>query len=292
MIKNRKAAKYRSLLYIPSNKKKFINKAQDRGADALILDLEDSIPLAEKDNARACCVKAIETLKDGPSDIIVRVNGNFRVMIHDLEAVVQVGLQAVMIPKCDYPEKCVIVAEILDQLEAEAKIEKGEIGIIPLVESPEGFFAAEKIAKASDRNRAIILGGEDFSTCCNIEPTPETLLMVRQQIVFAARAASISPLGLLDTIANYSDTKYLTSIAERAKQFGFDGSTCVHPAVVPVLNKAFSPSSQEVEHARRVVAAIKQAEKEGNGVATLNNKMIDAPIKTRALKILARISEQ
>lgn len=288
MSKPGKAAKYRSLLYIPSNKQKFIDKAQARGADALILDLEDSILQSEKDSARISCATAIGTLKDGPSDIVVRVNGDFRTLIRDLEAVVQPGLQAVMIPKCDYPKKCVIVDELLSQLEAEANMAVGCIGIIPLLESPEGFFNAEQIAKASDRNIAILLGGEDFATSCDIEPTPETLLMARQQIVFAARAASISPLGLLDTATNYSDIDYMISIAKRASQFGFAGSTCVHPAVVPVLNQAFAPSCADIEHARQVITALQSVEEKGGGVATLNGKMIDAPIKARALKVLAR----
>ena len=288
MTRSRKVAKYRSLLYIPSNKQKYIDKAQTRGADALILDLEDSIHPLEKDNARISCVAAIGVLKDGPSDIVVRVNGDFRILIHDLEAVVQPGLQAVMVPKCDYQEKCVIVDELLTQLEAEANMEEGSIGIIPILESPGGFFKAELIAKASYRNIAMILGGEDFATSCDIDPNPETLLMARQQIVFAARAASISPLGLLDTATNYSDIEYMISIAERARQFGFDGSTCVHPAVIPVLNQAFTPSSKEIEHAKKVIAAMESVERDGGGVAVLDGKMIDAPIKARALKVLAR----
>lgn len=292
MIGLNKPANYRSLLYTPSNQQKFIDKAQTREADAIILDLEDSIIQSEKDSARISCAAAIPSIKDGPSDIIVRVNGDFRNMIRDLEATVQLGLKAVMIPKCDYPQKCIIVSGLLDQLEAESNMEEGSVGIIPLIESPEGFFKAESIAKATDRNIAMILGGEDFATSCDIEPTPETLLMARQQVVFAARAASISPLGLLDTVADYTDAEYIFSIARRAKQFGFDGATCVHPAVVPILNKAFTPSAEEVKSAQQVISAIEAVEAKGGGVATLKGKMIDAPIKARALKVLARSWEQ
>ena len=291
MTRQRKAAKYRSMLYIPANKQKFIDKAQTRGADALILDLEDSIHPSEKDNARISCAAAIPALREGPGDLVVRVNGDIRTMVHDLEAVVQPGVKAVMIPKCDYAGKCVVVDELLTQLEAEAQMEEGSIGIIPLLESPGAFFNAEQIAKASDRNIAMILGGEDYATVCDIEPGPETLLMARQQIVFAARAAAITPLGLLDTVANYSDSEYMTSIAKKAKRFGFGGATCVHPAVVPILNQAFSPSGEEIEHAKQVVAAIERVERDGGGVAVLNGKMIDAPIKARALKVLARAGE-
>ncbi len=288
MIRSDKAAHYRSMLYIPSNKQKFIEKAQTRGADALILDLEDSILPSEKDTARTSCTAAIGMLKDGPSDIIVRVNGDIRTLVHDLEAVVQPGLQAVMIPKCDYPGRCDVVDELLTQLELETHMEMGSIGIIPLLESPQALFNAEKIAQASHRNIGIILGSEDFATVCDIAPDPETLLVARQLIVFAARAASISPFGLMDTVAHYSDTEYILSIAEKAKRFGFTGATCVHPAAVPILNQAFTPSSEELEHAKQVIAAIEQAEKVGDGVAILNGKIIDAPIKARALKVLAR----
>lgn len=279
---------WRSLLYVPANNARFVAKAQQRGADGIILDLEDSVPDTDKANARNLCAETVAEMVDGPSDVLVRINASLRKAIPDLEKIVQPGLTAILLPKADRPDKVALLAETLDELEAERGLVPGGIKFIPMIESPAGFFAASEVATASSRAVGLLLGSEDFATEAGMEPDPETLLLPRQQLVFAARKAGLVPYGLLESAADYANLDKTRDIARRAARFGFEGSTCVHPALVPVLNQAFSPGSEQIAHARAVIATLEAAAAQGRGAAVLNGRMIDAPMRKRAERLLTR----
>jgi citrate lyase subunit beta / citryl-CoA lyase len=132
------------------------------------------------------------------------------------------------------------------------------------------------------------LASEDFALDCGIEPSFETLLMPKQQLVFAARAAGVLPLGLVDSMTGFDDTAKFGEIVRRSRRFGFTGASCIHPAQVPVLNALFAPSAEEVDQAQRIVAALEAAQGEGRGAAALDGRMIDAPIAERAQRVLQR----
>ena len=282
------AASWRSLLYVPGNNARFLAKAQERGADALILDLEDSVPDSCKNDARAMVAARIPELRQGPSDLLVRINAGLRHAVADLEVVVQPGLQAVFVPKCNAPEKLVLLAELIGELEVEGDMPGGSVGLVAMIETPRGLEAVMEIAKAHERLCALVLGSEDFATACGMQPLPEALLHARQKLVFAARAASIVPLGLLDSVANYSDTSLAASV-QRSKQFGFSGATAVHPGAVATLNAEFCPSADELSWARRVVTAMEEALRSGRGAASLHGRMIDKPVYRRAQAILDQV---
>lgn len=276
---------WRSLLYVPANVARFLDKAQSRGADALILDLEDSVPEDRKAEARALLCTKWAGLCDGPSDLIVRINADMRNAVHDLEAVVQPGLSAIYLPKVSGPESINYVSQALSQLEEEQKIEVGTVKIIAMIETPSALEAAFSIATAHPRVTGLTLGSEDLATVCRMLPTPENLFGARQRIVFAARAACITPFGLLDSVANLSQDG-LSDLVHRSRDFGFSGATAVHPDAVSILNEAFEQSDANRAWAVAVIAALDDAEKNGIGAARYQGRMIDRPMLLRAKKIM------
>ncbi|MCR4265389.1 CoA ester lyase [Nitratireductor sp. ZSWI3] len=278
---------WRSLLYVPGNNERFIARAQSRGAGAIVLDLEDSVPDDRKAEARDMTAAAIGDLREGPSRLMVRINGGLRLAVPDLEAVVQPGLAALFVPKCEAGEKLRLISDLVSELEAERGMPVGAVGLVAMIESPRGLHSADRIACADRRVRALILGSEDFATAAGMMPTPEALLLPRQQIVFAARAAGIVPLGLLDSVANYRDAEHVAAVAQRARAFGFRGATCVHPNMVPILNAAFRPSAAETDWARGVLHAMDAAHAAGRGAAVFEGRMVDKPMLDRAREILA-----
>lgn len=277
---------WRSLLYVPGNNEKFLSRALDRGADALVLDLEDSVPEEQKSNARTTVAKWIGRQSAVHAAICVRINSPLRHAVADLEAVVLPGLQAIMIAKCETAEKVALIGELVGELEDERGLIPGSVALIALIETPGGLACATQIAQASPRVCALVLGSEDFANACGMLPTRETLALAKQQLVFAARRAGIAPLGLMDSVADYSSGD-LEQLVKRSKNFGFSGSTCVHPKLVDHLNSGFRPTAQELDNAHRVVQAMEAAAKQGAGAASLDGKMIDAPLLERAQRIIA-----
>ncbi|SFD92351.1 HpcH/HpaI aldolase/citrate lyase family protein [Roseivivax sediminis] len=277
-----KAATWRSLLYVPGNNERFIAKAQSRGADAIILDLEDSVPSDRKEDAVKLVSEWLPSLAAGPSDICIRVNGDLLQLARDLRLLGRQGVSAILLPKCDDAGKVRLVAEALDLLDP-----AGHVGIVPLLESPEGLNNAHAIAAACDRVCALLLGSEDFAAICGITPSEATLLGAKQQIVYAARAAGIAPLGLLDSIAAYAGHD-IGALAARSSAFGFSGATAVHPDAIAPLNRGFAPSDEDIEWAKSVVIAMEDAAHRGLGAVSLGGKMIDKPIADRARSTLAR----
>lgn len=276
------SASWRSLLYVPGNNDKFLSKAQTRGADALILDLEDSVPSDCKQSAREMVAEKLSYLVKGPAQVCIRVNGDLCNMADDLRAVVRVGVTAIFVPKCEDAGKVRVVAEALDMLDP-----MNNVGIVPLIESPGALIHAYDIARADKRVVALLLGSEDFATSCQLTPSEQTLLGAKQQVVYAARAAGVSPLGLLDSIASYSSAD-IEDLAVRSAAFGFSGATSVHPGNIQALNRGFSPSQSDIEWAERVMDVLDSAERKSLGAVTLDGRMIDKPVYERAQSVLAR----
>ncbi|KPB00804.1 HpcH/HpaI aldolase/citrate lyase family protein [Ahrensia marina] len=280
---------WRSLLYVPANVPRFLDKAQNRDADAIILDLEDSVPDSLKDEARRTLSTYWPQLKAGPSDLIVRINADLRRAIRDMEMAVQPGLSALYLPKVTSPEMVRQYAAIVEELEVERQMSVGSVRLIALIETPAALEAAFEIASADERLAGLSLGSEDFATACGMLPKPENLHYARQRIVFAARAAGIAPLGLLDSVANM-DKNGREALITRSREFGFEGATAIHPDLVPFLNDGFMPSRAEKGWARGVVQALEEAEANGTGAALYKGNMVDRPMLLRAKAILERYS--
>ncbi|KWV46213.1 host specificity protein [Bradyrhizobium macuxiense] len=289
MTMMRKFPVWRSALFVPANVERFVAKAVDRGADALIIDLEDSVPLAQKDAARALVPEIVKRFRDtGNSDVMVRINQPLELAVRDIESAVIPGVDAIKITKVEGPEHLRLLDEMVTRLEQSRGLPVGKIWFVGLIEAPGPLAKAHDIARSTPRLAGISLGAEDYATAIGAKPTEETLLMPKQQIVQAARAAGIMPLGTIGSVADFADVDGYTRIVRRSADFGFVGSACIHPSLVPILNAGFSPSVQEVAYAERIVALDRQAAAEGRASFALDGKMIDIPIVQRAEALLER----
>lgn len=288
MNKNTQQRVWRSLLYMPADNSKFLEKAQGRGADAIILDLEDSVAPQNKGNARKLCSKAITELASGPADMLVRINAPLRHAIRDLEAVIKPGLNALFIPKVESAGVLRAIDDVVTTLELENQLIVGSIGLVPMIETPNALFSAKHIAEATKRNIGLILGSEDFAFAANLKPNSETLTPPKLQVALAAKAAGLMPIGVLDTVANFSDPKSMRETALRSADFGFEGATCIHPSMVEALNYGFSPRNEDLIEAHNIVKLMEISWKDNKGATQINGKMIDMPVYERAKALLGR----
>jgi len=279
---------WRSLLYVPVNVPRYVEKAHERGADGIILDLEDSVPPAEKAAARDMVQDAAEQVARNGADVLVRINQPIDLAVRDIEACVSPRVRALQLPKVEGPDHVRLLADLVDRLEAQRGMTPGHTLFAAMIESASAFLKIHEIARAHPRVVAIMIGGEDLSLDLGMVPAPDTLLYPKQQTVIAARAAGIVPLGLMGTVADYQDLDAVRRNAMLSARFGLEGASCIHPAVVPVLNEAFSPTREAVASAQRIVDAYETATAQGRGSIEVDGKMIDVPVVVRAQRLLAR----
>jgi citrate lyase subunit beta/citryl-CoA lyase len=279
---------WRSLLYVPTHVEKFVASAATRGADAIILDLEDSVPPDQKAYARTLVQSAAERVAQGGADVVVRINRPLALAIRDIEAAVGPGVSALSLPKVESAAHVQLLDEAVAEVEAEHGLSVGRTRFIVLIESALGLSAMLEIARSSPRVVAMTLGGEDFALDLGMEACDETLLLPKQQLIQACAAARIMPLGIIGAIAGFDDSEAYLALARRSRRFGYVGSSCIHPRQVPLLNEAFTASAEETAHAARVVEQATEADRAGRGAFAVDGKMIDAPIVARARRLLAR----
>ncbi len=279
---------WRSLLFVPVTAQRFIDGAARRGADAIILDLEDSVAASEKERARTLVPEAAGIVSRGGADVVVRINRPLRLAVRDIEASIGPGVLALALPKTDSPEHVRLLAEIIAEIEAERGMMPGTTWLIAMVETAAAFFQIAEIARAHPRLCGLNLGAEDFATSAGIMAEPEALTMPKQMAVFAARAAGIMPLGFIGSIAEFHDLDGFRATIRRSRRLGFVGASVIHPSQVPILNEEFRPSPDEVGHARRVVAAYDKALANGVGAVTVDGRMIDVPVVERARLLIER----
>ncbi len=277
---------WRSLLYVPANAPRFIEKAHLRGASALILDLEDSVPDADKSAARDGLGNAVAVLGQGGADVLVRINRPLDMAVRDVEAAVREGVAGLVLTKVDGASHVRLLDELVGELELERGVAAGAIRFLVVIETPRAWLEMEGIFVASPRNVAALLGSEDFSLACDSAPADETLLLPKQQLIITARAHGLMPLGLIASVADFSDEQKLRAMAGRSRRFGFAGATCVHPTQVRIVNEAFAPSAEELERARRLVALYEEAAADGRGAVRFEGAMVDAPVVARARRLL------
>ena len=279
---------WRSLLFVPVIARKFVDGAAARGADAIILDLEDSVPLAEKPRARTLLQEAAEIVARGGADVLVRINRPLRHAIRDIEAAVSPGVHALAVPKVESASHLRLLCEVIDEIEAERGMTFGSTKLLAMVETAEAFFEMPAIARAHPRVVALTLGAEDFSLSVGMLPEAEGLFFPKQQMIIAARSAGVLPLGFLGTVADFRDLTAFRATIQRSRRLGFLGAACVHPSQIPILNEEYAPQADDVAHAERVVVAYEKATAQGVGAITVDGKMIDVPVVERAQALLAR----
>jgi len=279
---------WRSMLYVPATSEKFIEKAHERGADAIKIDLEDAVALAEKARARTLVRSAAKTVARGGADVLVRVNRPLRMAVDDLEASVWPEVHGLVLPKVESADHIGFLAEIITEVEDERDMQRGHIKLMALIETPRGYSNVRDIAHSSERLSAIALGQEDFSAEMGmVEPEGMSLLSYYQTVQVAAREAGILPIGYPGSIAEFTDLELFKSNALVARKLGFDGGACIHPKQVPILNEAFTPTDEEIDRSERMVAAYDAAMAAGDGAVAFEGKMIDVPVVARAERILS-----
>ena len=273
----------RSMLFLPGNTPNIIVNGEILGADAVILDLEDAVAPAEKDSARILVRNAIKLMGFGRCEVIVRINAiDTAYWQKDLDAIIPVRPSLIMPPKTSCAADVLAVDAYITQLEEKLGIEKGSVGLIPLIETALGVENAYQIASACKRVKAIFLGGEDLTADLRCKRTKEghEIAYARSRMVVAARAAGVE---VYDTpFTDVNDGEGIYTAAQYAKSLGFTGKSAISPRHVKAINEVFSPSMKDIDYAYEVMEAIRIGKEQGKGAVSLRGKMIDAPIVARA----------
>ena len=274
-------------MFIPGNNPGMMQDAYIYGPDSIMLDLEDSVTMAEKDAARLLVYNALKTVDYGNIERVVRINPlSTPYGKKDVEAVVKAGVDVIRMPKTE-------TADEVRELEAEILKVEEEIGcvgrtqIMAAIESALGIVNAYQIASASSRMMGIALGAEDYTANLKTMRSNEgiELQLARETIVVAARAAGIS---CFDTVfSNLEDMEIFRKEVEFIKTLGFDGKSIINPRQIDVVNEVFTPTEKEIAKAQTIIAAIKEARQRGSGVISVNSKMVDRPVVIRAERIIA-----
>lgn len=277
----------RSILFTPGNNMRMIHKIPILTADAVILDLEDSIPMAEKDTARVFIRDSLDVACSGTADIYVRVNGLMTgLTAEDCKFVVQKGVSGIMLPKVESTEEVVEAEKIIENLERQRGLEPGSITLIPTFETAKGVVNAYEIASASKRVIAVGFGAVDFTRDMGTSISKEgtELFFARSFVAIAARAAGV--LAIDTVFIDLADKEGLIRDSMLAKQLGFKGKFLIHPSQIEPVNRIFSPSEKEIEYAKKIVQAFKEAEAKGLGAASLEGRMIDIAVYKQAQDLL------
>src|SRR5271166_1805056 len=234
----------------PPNMERFIERAAQRGADAIQLDLEDSVAPAEKSAARATIAATAARLAHEGATVLVRINRPLTLAILDLEASLSPHVTGVILPKVSGPEHIRLIAEAIGELERLRGMPVGSTRLVALIETAEAALRIAEIGAADPRLVAITLGTEDLSADLGCSPDSPVFETLSAQLVVAARAANVLPLGLVGSIAGIDDLESFRLVARRSRAFGLAGASCVHPSQVPILNEEFSPTGRELERAQ------------------------------------------
>src|SRR5258706_3077493 len=243
----------RSALFVPLADERFLGKAHERGADALLLDLEDSVPPAQKAAARARMPGAVRQLVAAGANVMLRVNSVPEHLAEDLKAAAQVPLAAVFLPKVENAEQIAAAGYLLGDATR----------LVAMLESPAAVLDAPAIARAGTRLAGLVFGSEDYCGQLGVASSAALLDWPAQLVATAARARGLAAFGQPGPVAEIAHMEAWARLLERAKAMGFSGTLCIHPKQVAVANRVYSASPEEISLAREIVAAFDAAVREG-----------------------------
>jgi citrate lyase subunit beta/citryl-CoA lyase len=277
----------RSRLYLPGNEPKYFINAALHEPDAVILDLEDSVHYAEKDAARLLVRNGLRAVDFDACERMVRIN-QLPLGVHDIEEVAPELPDVILIPKVESAEQVMHIDNEIRRVVLREGHDGHVVWLMPIIESALGVENAFKIARASERVVAITIGLEDYTADLGVQRTAEgrESLYARQRIVNAAKAAGVQAID--SVFSDVADEDGLRRWGTQSYAIGFEGMGCIHPAQIPVIHETYAPSAQEIEKARKIVAAFEEAQARRLGVVSLGSKMIDPPVVQRALKTVKR----
>ncbi|MBQ7255989.1 MAG: HpcH/HpaI aldolase/citrate lyase family protein [Oscillospiraceae bacterium] len=285
----RKPSLKRTSLYVSGTSPVNMIQAGFYNEDCMVFDMEDSVPLAEKDAARLLIYHMIRDHRPAGKYIIIRVNGIYSEYIdEDLEAAVRAKPDAIRIPKVEYANEVKMIDEKITAIEKEAGIEEGSIELWCNIESYLGVLNAYEIASASPRVVALALGAEDFTASMKAQRTKggQEIFYARNAVLMACRKAGVEAVDAV--FSDINDLEGLKADTTLTKNLGFDGKTVVHPRQIDVVNSFFTPSAKEIKYAQRVLEAVEEGKRLKKGAVTLDGGMIDKPMELRAYTTLAQ----
>ena len=272
----------RTMLFMPGNNPGMLQDAGILGADSIILDLEDAVSLTEKDSARILVRDAIKNVDYNGVEVVVRVNPmDTEYGITDVDVVARVKPDTILVPKADVGQ-IIFVDNMLNKIENEEGFEEGSIKIIALIETAIGLETIYDVIKASSRVVGVLLGGEDLTSDLGIKRTKEgeEIFYARNKVATVCRALKVDSIDTPFTDTN--DYEGLREDTAKAKSLGLTGKSSINPRQIDIIHSVYAPSMLEIKYALRVLSAMKEAEKDGKGVFSLDGKMIDAPVLSRA----------
>lgn len=277
----------RTMMFVPGNNPAMVKDAGIYGADSIMFDLEDAVSMAEKDAARDLVYEALQTQDYGDAELVVRVNGqDTPYYANDVRAMVKAGIDVVRLPKAEDAEMVKRLGADITAAEKEFGREEGSTMLMAAIESAKGVINAYQIASASERMMGIALSAEDYTTDMKTHRYPDgaELEFARNMVLHAARAAGVAAFDTVFT--NMNDTEGFYRETEYIHQLGFDGKSLVNPRQIPMVNKVYEPTKKEIENAKNVENAIKEAKLKGSGVISMNGQMVDRPVVLRAERVM------
>ena len=286
---------FRSLIFVPSNSRRFIDKAKTLNADITCFDLEDSVPINEKTAAREMIVQTLKHRTDYKTNVYIRINSfDSGMAFSDLKEIIQNGVDGIVIPKVNDEDEVLDLIRFISVLEDERGIKKGSIKLMPSIETAKGVVNAYFIAKADQRVNALIFGVFDFLYDMGLDYVENEAIeytYARGKIPVDAKAAGVAAIDAI--WQKVDDTYGLTNDAKVGKRLGYSGKSIIHPSQIDPVHKIFIPTKNEIEWAKKVIETLGQTMERGSGrgAVKLEGKMIDAVHYKQAKAILNIDSE-
>lgn len=283
----------RSSLIFPIHIERFLEKAYLRGADCIIMDLEDSVPLNDKEAARALVKDSIPLVGKGGGDISVRINRPFDQAVKDLEASIWPGLTCVHLPKIESVDEVLKREKLIQDLEIKRRIPLGTVQLAIALESALGVIRGYEIASSTSRIVSLSVGAEDLTQQIGVQTSVEghELWYARTKIILDANAAGVQPLGLVGVDPfTWGEPEKIREAAARSRNLGFKGALSVHPVPIPYLNEGFSIPEQEAHFMQRALEVFEAGLKRGTASVNLEGRMIDIASAERCKKIINRVN--
>ena len=276
----------RTFLFVPGNHPRKLEKVFDSGADAIIIDLEDAVAIAEKPATRAVAVEALK--QDHKPRGYIRVNAiDTEFCFEDLSAVVGPWLDGIVLPKVESASDYLTVDWVLGNLERNAGMALGSIDLMPIVETAKGLAAARDIAACGGRIKRLSFGAGDYTRDLNLQWTfgEDEIAAARSELVLASRLANIEPP--IDTVfIHIKEHEHFARSAQKGREFGFQGKLCIHPNQVEATHAAYTPTEDEAAWAQKIIDSFVAAEKAGSASIQVDGYFVDYPIVEKAERIV------
>ena len=278
---------FRSLLFIPGNQPKMLEKASHFLPDVYIPDLEDSVGDNDKTDARKIVSENIRLFKESDKLIIPRVNSlESGLFEDDIAALISKGINGVSVGKIYDAEDIVQIDKIISTYEENLNMQIGSLSLIPWIETASGILESKAILKSSVRIKAAAFGAEDFTNDMGIERQADNseIQVAKNYLAIAARACGVTALD--NPFFDFKNSSALVEDCINSKKMGYKGKFAIHPDQIDDINKSFSPSKSDIEHAKKVIQVFKEAIEQGRGSTSLNGYVIDVPVYKRAQNLI------